>query len=356
MSRIDAFLELAIRQGGSDLHLLSGQVPRIRVHGELQPVAFRELAPNDIDGFLAEIMPPGMSERVEAGQAADFAYVSDVAGRFRVSTFRHSTGIAVVLRSIPSVPPKLDSIGLPGVVQNVLSIGKGLVLVTGPTGCGKSSTLAAMVDWVNENRHGHIVTLEDPIEFLHEPRQCAITQREIGRHAPTFAAGLRNALREDPNAILVGDLRDHETANLALAAAETGVLVLGTLHTSGAMRTVDRIVNVFPSQRQDQVRSMLADCLRMVVSQRLVRKLDGSGRQVAAEVMVNTIAVSSMIRQGNTHKLHSVLQAGQRTGMQSLDSVLQDLVLREVISGEEALEHAIDRALFERHLSGDQAA
>jgi twitching motility protein PilT len=355
MSRIDAFLELAIRQGGSDLHLLSGRVPRIRVLGELQPVAFRELAPQDIDGFLYEILPANLKDRVESGHAADFAYVSAVAGRFRASAFRHSGGMAIVLRSIPSAPPQLEAIGLPPVVEHVLSIGKGLVLVTGPTGCGKSSTLAAMVNWLNANRRGHIVTLEDPIEFLHEPQQCVVTQREVGRHAPDFATGLRNAMREDPNAILVGDLRDHETANLALAAAETGVLVLGTLHTSGAVRTVDRIVNVFPSQRQDQVRSVLADCLRMVVSQQLVRRLDGQGRMVAAEVMINTVAVASMIRQGNTHKLHSVLQAGQRSGMQSLDSVLQDLVQREVISGEEALEHAIDRALFERHLSDNAA-
>lgn len=356
MNRIDAFLELAVKQGGSDLHLLSGQAPRVRVAGDLQLVPFRELTPTDLQGFLTEIMPPALREQLDAGQSVDFAYVSEVAGRFRASVYRHRTGIAAVLRTIASDPPTLDSIGLPDVVKQVLSIGKGLVLVTGPTGAGKSSTQAAMVDYINSTKRGHVITLEDPIEFLHEYKGCVVTQREIGTHAPTFAEALRNALREDPNAILVGDMRDLETINLALSAAETGVLVLGTLHTSGAIRTVDRIVNVFPAERQEQVRTMLADCLRLVVSQRLVRKLDGSGRVVAAEVMVSTVAVNSMIRQGNTHKLHSVLQANARIGMQSLDGVLQDLVRREVISGEEALEHAIDRALFDRYLSGDAAA
>jgi twitching motility protein PilT len=356
MNRIDAFLELAVKQGGSDLHLLSGEVPRVRVSGDLQPVPFRELSPQDLDGFLDEIVPPALRARLEGGQSVDFAYVSELAGRFRASVYKHRTGTAAVLRAISSDPPTLDSIGLPEVVKHVLSIGKGLVLVTGPTGCGKSTTQAAMVDHINMTRRGHVITLEDPIEFLHRGKQCVITQREIGAHAPTFAEALRNALREDPNVILVGDLRDLETINLALAAAETGVLVLGTLHTSGAIRTVDRIVNVFPASRQEQVRTMLADCLRMVVSQRLVRRLDGGRRQVAAEIMINTIAVNAMIRQGNTHKLHSVLQAGQRAGMQSLDGVLQDLVRRETISSEEALEHAIDRAVFERYLSGENAA
>ncbi len=356
MNRIDAFLELAVRQGGSDLHLLSGQVPRVRVAGDLQPVPFRTLSAQDLDGFLDEIVPPAMRGRLDAGHAVDFAYVSEVAGRFRVTVYRHHAGLAATLRAIGSEPPSLESIGLPDVVRHVLSVGKGLVLVTGPTGSGKSTTQAAMVDHLNSTRQGHVITLEDPIEFLHAHKRCVVTQREIGTHAPSFAEALRSALREDPNVILVGDMRDLETISLALSAAETGVLVLGTLHTSGALRTVDRMVNVFPPQRQDQVRTMLADCLRMVVSQRLVRRLDGGGRQVAAEVLVNTIAVTSMIRQGNTHKLHSVLQAGQRMGMQSLDGVLQDLVRREVISGEEALEHAIDRALFDRYLSGENAA
>jgi len=356
MNRIDSFLELAIRQGGSDLHLVSGQQPRIRVAGDLQPVAFRELSQQDIDGFLSELMEPAVQRQFEERLAVDFAYVSETAGRFRANVYRHAQGVAAVLHTIPSEPPALESVGLPAVVQQVLSIGKGLVLVTGPTGSGKSTTLAGMVDHLNRTRRGHIVTLEDPIEFLHPYRQCVVTQREIGRHAPSFAVALQHALREDPDAVLVGDMRDLETINLALTAAETGVLVLGTLHTSGAVRTVNRIINVFPAQRQEQVRTMLADSLRMVVSQHLVRRLDGAGRVVAAEVMVSTTAVSAMIRQGNTHKLQSVLQSGHRLGMQTLDSVLLDLVRREVISVEDACERALDRSQFDRHANREDAA
>jgi len=344
MNRIDTFLELAVRQGGSDLHLVSGLPPRVRAHGDVQPIPFRSLTVQDIDGFLEEIMPPGMRPVLEERHNVDFAYVSEVAGRFRANVYRHIGGFAAVMRAIASDPPDLDTIGLPAVVRQVLNIGKGLVLVTGPTGAGKSTTLAAMVNHLNES--------------LHKYRKCVVTQREIGTHAQSFADALRAAVREDPDVILVGDMRDLETISLALTASETGILVLGTLHTSGAIRTVDRIVNVFPPRRQDQVRTMLSDSLRLVVSQRLVRRLDGAGRIAAAEVMVSTTAVSSMIRQGNTHKLHSVLQAGSRLGMQSLDAVLMDLVRREVISGEEAFEHAIDRTTFERYVApmGDMAA
>jgi twitching motility protein PilT len=353
VNRIDAFLELAVKQGGSDLHLVSGQPPRIRSAGDVQPVPFRELSAQDIDGFLHELMSPAQLEELQQRHNVDFAYVSELAGRFRANVYRHSGGLAAVLRVIASDPPKLDTIGLPSVVGEILDVGKGLVLVTGPTGAGKSTTLAAMVDHLNQTIHGHIITLEDPVEFLHSYKQCVVTQREIGTHSPDFAEALRGAVREDPDVILVGDMRDLETIGLAMTAAETGILVLGTLHTSGAIRTVDRMVNVFPPRRQEQVRTMLSDSLRLVVSQRLVRRLDGGGRVAAAEVMIGTTAVSSMIRQGNTHKLHSVLQAGQRLGMQSLDAVLQDLVRREVISGEEAYEHAIDRSQFDRYVAGE---
>ncbi len=358
MNRIDTFLELAVRQGGSDLHLVAGMPPRVRSAGELQPIPFRELSHQDLEGFLQEMMPPALRQQLDERWNVDFAYVSTVAGRFRANVYRHSNGIAAVLRAIPSEPPTLESLGLPEQVRQLLDLGKGLVLVTGPTGAGKSTTLAAMVDHLNRSMHGHIITLEDPVEYLHPFKNCVITQREIGTHAPGFAEALRGAVREDPDVVLVGDMRDLETISLALTASETGILVLGTLHTSGAIRTIDRIVNAFPPRRQDQVRTMLADSLRLVVSQRLVRKLDGTGRLAAAEIMVSTTAVSSMIRQGNTHKLQSVLQSGQRLGMQSLDSVLLDLVRREIISGEEAYEHAIDRTQFDRYVApaGDIAA
>ena len=295
-------------------------------------------------------------EALERLQHVDFAYHSDIAGRFRVNAYRHTHGLAAAFRVIPEQPPTLESLGLPGVVQQMLAVGKGLVLVTGPTGSGKSTTLAGMIAHLNATRRGHIVTVEDPIEFVHPYQQCVVTQREIGTHSPSFSDALRSVVREDPDVVMVGEMRDRETISLALTAAETGIMVLGTLHTNGAVRCVDRIVNVFPARKQDQVRTMLADSLRLVVSQQLVRKADLSGRLVAAEVLVNTAAVSSMIRQGNTHKLISAIQSGQRSGMQSLDGVLLDLVRREIITGDEAYEHAVERASFEPYIAQDPAA
>ncbi len=356
MNRIDAFLELAVNQGGSDLHMVSGQPPRIRISGRLQPVRFRELSVQDVFDFLNEFMSREQRQQLESRLAVDFAYESASGGRFRVNVYRHQGGLAAAIRVVPTSVPELDSLGLPAIVKTTLAVGKGLVLVTGPTGSGKSTTLAAMVDYLNRTIRGHIVTIEDPIEFLHKYKQSVITQREIGTHAPTFSEALRSAVREDPDAILVGEMRDLETMSLALTASETGIMVLGTLHTNGTARSVDRIVNVFPPRRQDQVRTMLADSLRLVISQQLVRKLDQSGRLVAAEVLVNTHAVSSMIRQNNTHKLTSAIQAGSRVGMQSLDGVLGEMVRKEQISGEEAYEHALDRSQFERYASGDLAA
>ena len=349
MNRIDAFLELAVKQGGSDVHLVSGQPLRIRLHGTLEPVRFRELSARDVDDFLEEFMTPAQHAALARDHHVDFAYDSETAGRFRVNVYRHLGGLGAALRVVPTRAPALASLGLPSVVESLLAVGKGLVLVTGPTGSGKSTTLAAMVAHLNATRRGHILTMEDPIEFLHENDRCVITQREIGTHVPEFAEALRSAVREDPDVILVGEMRDLETISLALTAAETGILVLGTLHTNGAVRCVDRIVNVFPSRRQEQVRAMLADSLRLVVAQQLVQKADRSGRLVAAEVLVNTTAVSAMIRQGNTHKLISAIQTGQRAGMQSLDVVLMDMVRKGVISGEEAYEHAVERATFEGH-------
>ncbi len=356
MNRIDAFLELAVKQGGSDVHLVSGQPIRIRLNGELEPVRFRDVSPRDMDDFLEEFMSPEQREKLALGDHVDFAYEAKRAGRFRVNVYRHTRGLGAAFRVIPEKPPTLESLELPGVVQHMLAVGKGLVLVTGPTGSGKSTTLAGMISHLNGTRRGHIVTIEDPIEFVHPYLKCVVTQREIGTHAPSFAEALRSVVREDPDVVMVGEMRDMETISLALTAAETGIMVLGTLHTNGAVRCVDRIVNVFPARRQDQIRTMLADSLRLVVSQQLVRKADLSGRTVAAEVLVNTSAVSSMIRQGNTHKLMSAIQAGSRAGMQSLDGVLLDLFRREIITGDEAYDHAVERATFEPYVTQDPAA
>ncbi len=356
MKRIDTFLELVVKQGGSDLHLVSGEVPRIRINGNLQPVRFRELSTEDVEDMLGETMTREHKDQLAERSAVDFAYQAETAGRFRVNLYRHAGGLAAAMRVIPSIIPNLDTLGLPAIVKSTLEVPKGLILVTGPTGSGKSTTLAAMIDHVNQSRRGHIITIEDPIEFIHDFKKCLVTQREIGTHAPGFAEALRGAVREDPDVVLVGEMRDLETISLALTAAETGIQVFATLHTNGAVRSVDRIVNVFPPRRQDQVRTMLADTLRMVVSQQLVRRSDGAGRLVAAEVLISTHAVASMIRSGNSHKLTNAIQAGGRAGMQGLDAVLTDFVKRELISGEEAYDHAIDRTLFERYLVQDMAA
>ena len=355
MNRIDAFLELAVNQGGSDLHLVAGQAPRIRINGDLEPVRFRELSSQDVEQLLEEFMTLEQRQALERDCAVDFAYEAENCGRFRVNVYRHINGTAAALRVIRTKVPTLESLEMPAVIERTLSIRKGLILVTGPTGSGKSTTLAAMIDQLNSTIQGHIVTIEDPIEYVHEYRKCVITQREIGAHAPSFAEALRSAVREDPDVVLVGEMRDLETISLALTAAETGIQVLGTLHTNGAVRCVDRIVNVFPPRRQEQIRTMLSGSLRLVVSQQLVRKADHSGRLVAAEVLVNTHAVSSMIRQGNTHKLPSAIQAGGRVGMQSLDAILTDYVRKGMITGAEAYVHAIDRVQFEHHVRDNAA-
>ena len=348
MSRIDAFLELAVKQGGSDLHLVSGQAPRIRLNGVLHRVRFRELSVEDLTRVLDEIMEPRLREQFREHGSVDFAYQVPGLGRFRANVYRHARGIAAALRIVPEKVRRLDDLGLPPSVKAAVSQPKGLTLVTGPTGSGKSTTLAAMVDHINETRRGHIITIEDPIEFVHQAKKCSVTQREIGTHSPTFAEALRNAVRADPDVIMVGEVRDMETVSLALTAAETGVQVMTTLHTNGAARSVDRIVNVFPARRQDQVRTMLAESLRLIVSQQLLRTADGSARVLAAEVLVNTPAASSVIRSGQSHKLESVIQAGKRMGMQSLDGRLRELLREEVITEEEASEHAVDRSKFGR--------
>jgi twitching motility protein PilT len=347
VSRIDTFLELAVKQGGSDLHLVSGQAPRIRIHGVLHRVRFRELSVQDLRGMIEECMPEQLRERIDSTAAVDFAYSVEGLGRFRVNVFKQLHGIAAALRVIPDRIPSLDDLGLPQSVKLQASQPKGLVLVTGPTGSGKSTTLAAMIDHINTTRRGHVITLEDPIEFVHSFKQCVVSQREIHVHARSLADALRDTVREDPDVILVGELRDPEAIAHALSAAETGVQVLGTLHTSGASRSIDRVLNVFPGPQQEQVRSMLADSLSMIISQKLLRTADGSKRVAAAEVLVNNHAARTIIRTGNSHKLQSVMQSGARVGMQSFTAALKDLVRNGTITPQEAYEHATDKSSFE---------
>ena len=356
MTRIHSFLELAVNQGGSDLHMVSGEPPRIRIHGVLHRVRFRDLSEGDMERILDEFLEPEVRNKLDKHLSVGFAYEVPNVGRFRANICRHRRGLAAAFRVISSKVPTLDELGLPASVKMTVAQPKGLILVTGPTGSGKTTTLAGIVDFINTTRRGHIVTVEDPVEYIHNFKKCVVTQREVGLHSPSFSEALKNATREDPDVIMLGELRDLESIALALTAAETGVQVLGTLHTNGASRTVDRIVNVFPARRQEQIRSMLAESLRMIVSQQLVRNVEGSGRVLVAEVMLNTHAAASMIRSGTTHKLASVIQAGGKLGMQSLDTVLKDLVRKEVISAEEAYEHAVDRGQFENQIARREAA
>jgi len=355
MNRIDSFLQLLVGQGGSDLHMVSGDVPRVRLNGVLERVRFRELSESDVESMFEEILTDEQRDRLASGASLDFAYQSEVAGRFRVNTYRHARGIAAALRFIPSEIPTLDGLGLPSAIRTTVEISNGLTLVTGPTGSGKSTTLAAIIDHLNTTRGGHIITIEDPIEFVHGCKRSLLTQRELGAHASSFSEALRTAVREDPDVILVGEMRDPETVALALTAAETGTQVLGTLHTNGAVRSVERIVNMFPPRRHGQIRTVLAETLRMVVSQQLVRKVDGSGRVAAIEVMINSHAIAAMIRSGNSHKITNAIQAGGRVGMQGLDASLGQFVKDGVITGEEAYEHAVERAAFEHFLAQDAA-
>ncbi|HEX6309103.1 MAG TPA: type IV pilus twitching motility protein PilT [Longimicrobiales bacterium] len=356
MAQIDQFLRLMVQQKGSDLHLAVGSPPIMRQHGHLTRIKFRDLTAADLQALLFEIMPPPQKAEFEKTSDVDFAYeIADVA-RFRVNVFRQRKGMGCVLRTIPSSVLSADDLNLPEGVRRFCKLTKGLVLVTGPTGSGKSTTLAAMVDLINETRADHILTIEDPIEFVHTNKLGLVNQREIGNHTASFASALRAALREDPDVILVGEMRDLETISLGLTAAETGHLVFGTLHTSSAAKTVDRIINVFPAEEQEQVRVMLAETLRGVVAQQLLRKADGSGRVAALEIMVGTPAIGNMIRESKTHQITSMIQTGRKDGMQLMDQAILDYLMRKVISPDEAYARAHSKAEFLPYLDGKTAA
>lgn len=349
MSRIDTFLELVVNQKGSDLHLVSGSPPRIRLSGDLHAVKYRELSTDETTHLLYDIMPPNVRQQFdsEACYGLDFAYEIPALSRFRVNVFRHLYGIGAVFRVIPSTILALEELRLPSVLKTLCREKKGLILVTGPTGSGKSTTLAAMIDFINQDRKGHIITIEDPVEFTHPNKQCLVSQREVGQHTPNFAAALHSTLREDPDAILVGELRDLETISLAVTAAETGILVLGTLHTNGAAATVDRIINAFPASIQPRIRAMLSSSLRGVISQQLVRRADGKGRLAALEILLNTSAVANMIREGKADRIINVIQSGALLGMQSLDNALRRMLDEKSITGDEAYNKAVNKQDFE---------
>jgi twitching motility protein PilT len=329
---ISELLAFSVKNKASDLHLSAGLPPMIRVHGDVRRINLPPMEHKDVHGMIYDIMNDGQRKAYEEMLECDFSFAIPGLARFRVNAYNQERGAAAVLRTIPSKIMSLEELHCPKIFADFALKPRGLVLVTGPTGSGKSTTLAAMINHLNENEYGHILTIEDPIEFVHESKKCLINQREVGPHTLSFNNALRSALREDPDAILVGELRDLETIRLALSAAETGHLVFGTLHTSSAAKTIDRIVDVFPAEEKEMVRAMLSESLQAVISQTLLKTKDGGGRVAAHEIMVGTPAIRNLIREAKIAQMYSAIQTGSNVGMQTLDQNLTDLVRRNVIS------------------------
>jgi twitching motility protein PilT len=353
MARIDAFLQLGRAQGCSDIHLSIGLPPLVRLDGELTPLKYRNLEPEETSSLIREILDSNQAAELEARGSVDFSYSSE-SGRYRINVYRAMGGLAAVCRIVGERVPALAELGLPAVAAHVAKLRSGLVLVTGGTGTGKSTTLAAMIGEINSTRNLMVVTLEDPIEFVHRSDKSLILQREIGTHARSFGDGLRSALRQDPDVILVGELRDQETMSLAVEASETGHLVLGTLHTRGAYQTIHRIVDAAPTDAQAQVRHTLAENLKLVLSQELVRTADGRGRRVVAEVLVVTPAVATLIREAKTHQITSAIATGRRSGMQLMDQALLNLVRSGDIDPDEAFLRATDKRELGRFVTREE--
>ena len=346
MAKIDAFFKLMNEQGASDLHLVSGQQPILRVRGEMERVKFDVLKNDELRAMLYEIAPEVKIKQFEETGDVDFGYEIPGMARYRANFFNQKYGCAAVFRQIPSKVLSAEQLGLPPILMKAAMLRKGLVLVTGPTGSGKSTTLAGIIDHANKNRKDHILTVEDPIEFVHESQGCIVNHREVGLHTKSFGAALRGALREDPDIILVGEMRDLETIRLAVEAAATGHLVFGTLHTTNAAKTVDRVIEVFPAEEQAQIRNTLSTSLRIVVAQNLFKRVDVKGRCAALEILVCNNAIANLIRDAKTFQIPSAMQTGKKLGMQTLDDAILDLLNKKWIAPEEAYEKAIDKTRF----------
>ncbi|MCF8082210.1 MAG: type IV pilus twitching motility protein PilT [Deltaproteobacteria bacterium] len=350
MAQIDAFFKLMNDQGASDLHLVSGQQPVLRIQGEMERVKYKELDNDSLKSMLYEIAPEDKVKVFEETGDVDFAYEIPGLARYRANFFQQKYGIGAVFREVPSTILNCEQLGLPPVVAKLATLPRGLVLVTGPTGSGKSTTLAAIIDEANRTRKDHILTVEDPIEFVHKSARAIVNHREVGLHTQSFAAALRGALREDPDIILVGEMRDLETISLAIEASSTGHLVFGTLHTTSAAKTVDRVIEVFPENQQEQIRNTLSDGLRAVVAQNLFKRIDKKGRVAALEIMIATPAVRNLIREGKTFQIPSMIQTGRKFGMQTLDDAIMTLLNKRIISPEAAYAKCNDKDKFRPYL------
>ena len=356
MAKIDAFFNLMFEQGASDLHLATGNPPILRIRGELQRVDFPPLENDSLKAMLYEIAPEYKIKHFEETGDVDFGYEIPNVSRFRANFFNQKNGVGAVFRQIPSKVISFEDFEkwespLPPVLKKFAMLHRGLIVVTGPTGSGKSTTLAAMLDYANKNRRDHIITVEDPIEFVHESKGCLVNHREVGIHTQSFASALRGALREDPDIILVGEMRDLETIELAITAASTGHLVFGTLHTPSASKTVDRIIDVFPSEQQNKIRATLSEALRGVVAQNLFKRVDKKGRVAALEVLVFTTAIANLVREGKTHQLPGMIQVGKKLGNQPLDDAIMDHLKMKRISPEEAYDKCLDKKKFRTFLA-----
>uniref|UniRef100_UPI00405754FF type IV pilus twitching motility protein PilT n=1 Tax=Candidatus Electronema sp. TaxID=2698783 RepID=UPI00405754FF len=350
MAQIDAFFKLMNEQGASDLHMVSGQQPILRIRGDVERVKYKRLENDELKGMLYEICPEPKIKLFEETGDIDFGYHIPGLARYRANYFQQKYGIGAVFREIPSTILSCEQLGLPKVITKLADLPKGMVLVTGPTGSGKSTTLAAIINEINVNHSSHILTVEDPIEFVHESKKCIVNHREVGTHTQSFSSALRGALREDPDVILVGEMRDLETIALAMEAAMTGHVVFGTLHTMNAMKTVDRIVEIFPADQQGQVRSTLADALKAVVSQTLFKRIDKKGRCAALEILICTPAVRNLIREGKTYQIPSAMQTGKKFGMATLDDAIEDLLIKRQIAAEDAYTNCIEKPRFLKYL------